>query len=164
MMQFVSGLGTYVLPFLIILTVLVFVHELGHFLVARRYGVRVEVFSVGFGPELFGWTDRKGTRWRLSLLPPEGERLWTLNTVRIPDGVDDARVRRTLLQTFNIEIGAGLGPLAGKVWRIGLMGAGSTPTTVLTLLAALEAALIEQGHAVPAGAGVAAAERALIGA
>ncbi len=72
MMQFASGIGTYVLPFLIILTVLVFVHELGHFLVARRYGVRVEVFSVGFGPELFGRTDRKGTRWRLSLLPLGG--------------------------------------------------------------------------------------------
>ncbi|MSP50162.1 MAG: RIP metalloprotease RseP [Alphaproteobacteria bacterium] len=71
-MQFLSGLGTYVLPFLIILTVLVFVHELGHFWVARRYGVRVEVFSVGFGPELFGRTDRKGTRWRFSLLPLGG--------------------------------------------------------------------------------------------
>jgi regulator of sigma E protease len=72
MMQFVTGFGTSVLPFLVILTVLVFVHELGHFLVARRNGVRVEVFSVGFGPELFGWTDRKGTRWRLSLLPLGG--------------------------------------------------------------------------------------------
>ena len=72
MMQFVSGFGTYVIPFLVILTVLVFVHELGHFWVARRYGVRVEVFSIGFGPELFGWTDRLGTRWRISLLPLGG--------------------------------------------------------------------------------------------
>ena len=70
----------------------------------------------------------------LSLLPPEGERLWTLNAVRIPDGVDDAMVRGELLARFNIEIGAGLGPLAGKVWRVGLMGAGSTPENVSTLL------------------------------
>ena len=59
MMQFVSGFGTYVIPFLVILTVLVFVHELGHFLVARRNGVRVEVFSVGFGPELFGRNEHR---------------------------------------------------------------------------------------------------------
>jgi regulator of sigma E protease len=72
MMQFVSGFGIYVVPFLVILTVLVFVHEFGHFIVARRNGVKVEVFSVGFGPELFGRTDRHGTRWRLSLLPLGG--------------------------------------------------------------------------------------------
>jgi regulator of sigma E protease len=55
----------YVLPFLVILTVLVFVHEMGHYLVARRNGVKVEVFSIGFGRELFGWTDRTGTRWKV---------------------------------------------------------------------------------------------------
>jgi alanine-glyoxylate transaminase/serine-glyoxylate transaminase/serine-pyruvate transaminase len=97
----------------------------------------------------------------LSLLPPAGERLWTLNTVRVPAGVDEAGVRRTLLQTFNLEVGAGLGPLAGKIWRVGLMGASSTPQTLLQFLAALEAALATQGHRVPAGAGVAAAEAAL---
>ncbi len=58
--------------FLFILTVIVFIHELGHFLVAKYNGVRVEVFSVGFGPELFGWNDRSGTRWKLSLLPLGG--------------------------------------------------------------------------------------------
>lgn len=63
-----GGLG-YILPFLVVLTVLVFVHELGHYLVARRAGVRIEVFSIGFGPELFGWTDRLGTRWRVSAIP-----------------------------------------------------------------------------------------------
>jgi regulator of sigma E protease len=66
-----SGL-TYIVPFLIVLTVLVFVHELGHYLVARRNGVRIEVFSIGFGPEIFGWYDRAGTRWKLSLVPLGG--------------------------------------------------------------------------------------------
>lgn len=62
----------YVIPFLFVLTVLVFVHELGHFWVARRAGVRVEVFSIGFGPELFGFNDRHGTRWKLSAVPLGG--------------------------------------------------------------------------------------------
>ncbi len=62
----------WVLPFLIVLTVLVFFHELGHYWVARRNGVRVDVFSVGFGPELFGWTDRAGTRWKFSAIPLGG--------------------------------------------------------------------------------------------
>ena len=82
------------------------------------------------------------------MLPPEGERLWTLNAVRVPDGVDEAAVRRYLLDTFNIEIGAGLGPLAGKIWRVGLMGASSSPRLVLLLAGALESALAHQGHQV----------------
>jgi alanine-glyoxylate transaminase/serine-glyoxylate transaminase/serine-pyruvate transaminase len=97
----------------------------------------------------------------LSLLPPAGERLWTLNTIRVPSGVDEALTRRTLLGTYNIEVGAGLGPLAGKIWRVGLMGASSTPQTLLQFLAALESALAMQGHRVPEGAGVAAAGAAL---
>jgi alanine-glyoxylate transaminase/serine-glyoxylate transaminase/serine-pyruvate transaminase len=97
----------------------------------------------------------------LSLLPPPGERLFTLNTVRVPAGVDEAKVRTSLRTTFNIEIGAGLGVLAGKIWRIGLMGAGSTPQMVLQFLAAFEASLAANGHSVPPGAGVAAAEAAM---
>ncbi|MHA1158428.1 MAG: RIP metalloprotease RseP [Alphaproteobacteria bacterium] len=62
----------YIAPFLIILTVIVFFHELGHFLVARWLGVAVQVFSVGFGPSLFGFTDRKGTRWQVSAIPLGG--------------------------------------------------------------------------------------------
>lgn len=62
----------YFLPFILILSVLVFFHELGHFWVARRSGVRVLTFSIGFGPELFGWTDRHKTRWRFSLIPLGG--------------------------------------------------------------------------------------------
>lgn len=77
----------------------------------------------------------------LALLPPEGERLWTLNAVRVPDGVDEAAVRRDLLQRFDIEIGAGLGPLAGRIWRVGLMGEGSTPQNVEALLSALSSLL-----------------------
>ena len=59
-------------PFLVVITVIVFFHELGHYWVARKNGVRVEVFSIGFGTELFGWTDRSGTRWRISLVPLGG--------------------------------------------------------------------------------------------
>jgi len=66
-----GGIG-YLIPFLLVLTVLVFVHELGHYLVARRNGVRVETFSIGFGPELFGWNDRAGTRWKVSAIPLGG--------------------------------------------------------------------------------------------
>ena len=58
--------------FLVVLTILVFVHELGHYLIARRSGVRIEVFSIGFGPELFGWYDRAGTRWKFSTVPLGG--------------------------------------------------------------------------------------------
>jgi alanine-glyoxylate transaminase/serine-glyoxylate transaminase/serine-pyruvate transaminase len=73
------------------------------------------------------------------------ERLWTLNTVCIPDGVDDARVRRRLLEEFNIEVGGGLGALKGRVWRVGLMGSGSTANNVFLLLAALEKCLLGEG-------------------
>ncbi len=80
----------------------------------------------------------------LSLLPPENERLWTLNAVRVPDGVNEAAVRKYLLQNHNIEIGAGLGPLAGKIWRIGLMGTSSSDTLVTRCLSALGEALAAQ--------------------
>jgi alanine-glyoxylate transaminase/serine-glyoxylate transaminase/serine-pyruvate transaminase len=64
-----------------------------------------------------------------------------LNAVTVPQGVDEARVRKQLLDEFNIEIGAGLGPLAGRIWRVGLMGASSSPRLILLLTAALERAL-----------------------
>ena len=95
----------------------------------------------------------------LGLLPPAGERLRTLNATRIPSGVDEAGVRKELRETFNVEIGAGMGPLAGKIWRIGLMGAGATPTHVLLLVSALEAAVSRSGHTMTPGAGIAAAQR-----
>src|SRR6476646_2151825 len=77
--DFLSGINTlgggllgYLIPFLFVLTVVVFFHELGHFLVARWCGVRVMVFSIGFGRELFGFNDRKGTRWKISAIPLGG--------------------------------------------------------------------------------------------
>lgn len=71
-MHFISSGLHYIVPFLIILTVLVFVHEMGHFWIARRNNVRVEVFSIGFGPEIIGWTDKNRTRWKISALPLGG--------------------------------------------------------------------------------------------
>jgi alanine-glyoxylate transaminase/serine-glyoxylate transaminase/serine-pyruvate transaminase len=71
----------------------------------------------------------------------EGHRLWMLNSVRVPDGVDEARVRQTLLTEHGIEIGAGLGPWKGKVWRVGLMGESSRAENVRRLLIALAAEL-----------------------
>jgi len=68
-MDFVVNLVTYVVPFLLVLTVLVYVHEMGHYLVARWNGVRVEVFSIGFGRELYGRTDSRGTRWKIAAIP-----------------------------------------------------------------------------------------------
>jgi regulator of sigma E protease len=67
-----SGVGGSFLAFVLVLSVLVFVHEWGHYYVARRNGVRIEVFSIGFGPELFGFTDKAGTRWKVSALPLGG--------------------------------------------------------------------------------------------
>ena len=61
-----------IIPFLIVLTILVYVHEWGHYWVAVKSGVRVEVFSIGFGPELFGWYNKAGTRWKISAIPLGG--------------------------------------------------------------------------------------------
>jgi len=78
-------------------------------------------------------------------------RLWSLNAVRVPEGVDDARVRVRLLSDSNIEIGGGLGPLKGKIWRIGLMGSGSTRENVLLVLDALHRALNAGGFSCSSG-------------
>lgn len=74
----------------------------------------------------------------LGLLPPVTDRLFSLNTVRVPEGVDDGAVRKKLLGEHGIEVGAGLGPLAGKVFRVGLMGSGATPENVDRLVTAFD--------------------------
>ena len=95
----------------------------------------------------------------LSISVDEKCRLPQLNSVAIPDGVDDAALRSTLLRDFNLEIGAGLGALAGKVWRIGLMGYGSNPINVRRCLTSLESALLDQDYSLKAGAAVNAANK-----
>jgi len=92
---------------------------------------------------------------RMHVVPEN--RLWSLNAVSVPEGVDDARVRARLLDE-DIEIGGGLGPLKGKIWRIGLMGSGSTRENVLLVLDALQRSLKAEGFACESG--VAAAEAA----
>jgi alanine-glyoxylate transaminase/serine-glyoxylate transaminase/serine-pyruvate transaminase len=93
----------------------------------------------------------------LNFVVDEAYRLPQLNVVTIPADIDEAAIRKTLLQDYNLEIGAGLGPLAGKVWRIGLMGYASNQTNVLFCLASLEQVLREQGADIAAGSGQSAA-------
>ncbi len=98
----------------------------------------------------------------LSFVVPEEARLPQLNAVTIPEGVDDAAVRSRLLEEYNLEIGAGLGALAGKVWRVGLMGHASNRTNVLFCLGALDAVLTDMGAPIESGVAVAAAREAYI--
>jgi alanine-glyoxylate transaminase/serine-glyoxylate transaminase/serine-pyruvate transaminase len=90
----------------------------------------------------------------LALVVPEPERLPQLNAVSIPAGIDDATVRGRLLADYDLEIGAGLGPLAGKIWRIGLMGWSSRPQNILYCISALGAVLNDLGANVDTGAAV----------
>ena len=98
----------------------------------------------------------------LSLFAQEGYRAPMLTTVRIPEGVDDARVRKSLMDSYRLEIGGGLGPIKGKIWRIGLMGHSCTRENVMLFLAALEDALLAEGYAFQPGAGIAAAREVYI--
>jgi len=93
----------------------------------------------------------------LRLASQEGHQLWQLNPIAVPEGVDEAAVRKRLLNEFNIEVGAGLGPLKGRIWRIGLMGESSSPANVRTFLSALGQILNDLGRKVDAGAALASA-------
>lgn len=97
----------------------------------------------------------------LELHAQDGYRLSTLTSVRIPEGVDDLKVRRALLGNYSIEIGGGLGPLKGKIWRIGLMGYTSTRSNIVLLLSALEDVLRAEGLKIKPGAGAQAATELL---
>ncbi len=97
----------------------------------------------------------------LSFVVDEAERLPQLNSVSIPEGVDDATVRSRLLNEYSLEIGAGLGPMAGKIWRIGLMGFASNSKNVLFCLGALDAVLSDMRAPIQGGKAVEAAMQAL---
>jgi regulator of sigma E protease len=125
-----GGLG-YIIPFLVVLTVLVFVHELGHYLVARRNGVRIEVFSIGFGPEIFGWHDRAGTRWKLSAVPLGGyvKMFGDADASSLPSGSLDAMSAEDRAVSFHhkrlsqrVAVVAA-GPVANFIFAIVLLAA-----------------------------------------
>jgi alanine-glyoxylate transaminase/serine-glyoxylate transaminase/serine-pyruvate transaminase len=116
----------------------------------------------------FARHERNGKAMRAGLealglkpLVPEGQCLYQLTTVGIPQGITDGQFRTALLKNYNIEIGGGLGAFRGKVWRIGLMGESSSGANVLYLLGALEALLPKFGYEVATGAGVSAASKVL---
>jgi len=87
MFEFAAWLLSYVIPFLVVLTVIVFVHEMGHYLVARWNGIAIQAFSIGFGRELVGWNDKRGTRWKISMIPLGGYVRFAgdMNAASVPD-------------------------------------------------------------------------------
>jgi regulator of sigma E protease len=122
-----GGWTGWIIPFLFGLSVVVFFHELGHFLVARWFGVRVEAFSIGFGPELFGFYDRHGTRWKLSAIPLGGyvKFLGDENAASVPDQAavaamsDDDRKHSFFHQPVGVRAAiVAAGPLANFVIAI----------------------------------------------
>ena len=117
----------YVVPFLIVLTVLVFVHELGHYLVARWAGVRVEVFSIGFGREVLGWNDKHGTRWKIAWLPLGGyvKFFGDMNAASAPNGqiLDDLTPAERAVSFHHKRLGpraaiVAAGPLANFLYAL----------------------------------------------
>jgi len=99
----------------------------------------------------------------LSFIVQEAHRLPQLNAVSIPEGVDEAAVRSQLLQEYNLEIGAGLGALAGKIWRIGLMGYASNPQNVYLCLGAMDSVLTKMGAPIQSGIAVTTAKESYAG-
>ena len=129
-MEVLAAVWNYVIPFLVIFTVVVFVHEMGHYLIARRCGVRVEVFAIGIGTEIFGRTDRHGTRWRIGAVPVGGYVRMRGEMQPLPGesgaaqpggagaGEDDSFETKTVAQRALIVAG---GPLANFVLAIVLL-------------------------------------------
>jgi len=128
MFDFAYWLLSYLVPFLVVLTVIVFVHEMGHYLVARWNGVAIHTFSVGFGRELFGWNDRHGTRWRISAIPLGGyvRFLGDMNPASVPDPDAAAKIDPALAPRLFVN---------KSVWqRIAIVAAGPIANVLLTFL------------------------------
>ena len=128
MFDFIYWLLSYVVPFLAVLTVIVFVHEMGHYLVARWNGVAIDAFSIGFGKELIGRTDKHGTRWKISAIPLGGYVRFTgdMNAASVPDPEALANIDPALAPRL----------FANKnVWqRIAVVVAGPLANVILTFL------------------------------
>lgn len=135
---------SYVVPFLAVLTIIVFVHEMGHYLVARWNGVAIQAFSIGFGPELIGFNDRRGTRWRLSAIPLGGyvRFVGDMNAASVPDEEFIARLGPELRNQLFVN---------KNVWqRIAVVVAGPVANVIFTFLV-LYALLLGYGkYTVPA--------------
>jgi regulator of sigma E protease len=133
-----------IVPFLIVLTVIVFVHEMGHYLVARWNGIAIQTFSIGFGPELFGFNDRAGTRWRLSLIPLGGyvRFVGDMNASSMPDEAAIAAASPELAPRLFVN---------KNVWqRISVVVAGPAANVIFTFLV-LYALLLGYGrYTIPA--------------
>ena len=128
MFEFAYWLLSYIVPFLVVLTVIVFVHEMGHYLVARWNGVAIHTFSVGFGRELVGWNDRHGTRWRISAIPLGGyvRFVGDMNPASVPDPEAAANVDPALAPRLFVN---------KNVWqRIAIVAAGPIANVLLTFL------------------------------
>ncbi len=126
MLDFVFWLLSYVVPFLAVLTVIVFVHEMGHYLVARWNGVAIQTFSVGFGRELIGWNDRHGTRWRISAIPLGGyvRFVGDMNAASLPDPDAESKFDPALAPHLFVN---------KSVWqRIAVVAAGPIANLLLT--------------------------------
>ena len=143
-MDFIFWLLSYVVPFLAVLTIIVFVHEMGHYLVARWNGIAIQTFSIGFGPELLGFNDRSGTRWRLSAIPLGGyvRFVGDMNAASVPDEEFIANAGPELRQRLFVN---------KNVWqRISVVVAGPVANIIFTLLV-LYALLLGYGrYTVPA--------------
>ncbi|MDC9824633.1 RIP metalloprotease RseP [Devosia sp. ZB163] len=127
-MDFLLWLLSYVVPFLVVLTIIVFVHEMGHYLVARWNGIAVQAFSIGFGPELIGFNDRSGTRWRLSAIPLGGyvRFVGDMNAASVPDPEVIERAGPELREQLFVN---------KNVWqRIAVVVAGPIANIIFTLL------------------------------
>lgn len=143
-MDFVFWLLSYVVPFLAVLTIIVFVHEMGHYLVARWNGIAIQAFSIGFGPELIGFNDKRGTRWKLSAIPLGGyvRFVGDMNASSMPDEAFIERAGPELSSQLFVN---------KNVWqRISVVAAGPVANIIFTLLV-LYALLLGYGrYTVPA--------------
>ena len=128
----IGGTVHYIVPFLLMITPIVFFHELGHFLVARACGVRVETFSIGFGPALLSWRDRFGTRWKIACVPLGGyvKFLGDDNAASMPDreqleqlSARDRQVAFPLKPLYQRALIVGAGPVANFVLAIAILTA-----------------------------------------